>query len=611
MTSALANRLGADASAWDVLSLPVGIADRPATLLLALGLAAAGASLTFKPTARRRARWVLGASFALALSAYLVPLRGDVPLFEIARAFAVVGELDNHAQQIGLVVVLTMGLYPLLVATVAGTHAFAPARREQPPVALAATFGLSLFLLMQVYRAFLSASGGAEVMIAIGLAALVAAVIALIAAVTEVVVDQVTGDLASLELPPGLPLTRAMTIGAVVTIALVAAQAIVARPPRKGVDWSIGPRTDAGDALFGEALPAWAATHGAWKARVEQGNGASGAREIVRLKAAERDLLTQARAIDPALASALEALSTESTDLDVAGRRFFRLVGDVNEASRRAKLPYYVDPIVELAQSSEGILRWFRLIPFRIRATAHADVGRDRYTAILVDSFTTRARHDSLLGLSRDAQPFAIVQLDEISDEVTAYEAMASHKDASCAPELPSADASAAFHECGRWVQRLSGDREKLRAQLTAMTERHELQHQIDGPHLPMSPLIDRRLLGYSQEARVRANRELSAYLAEMTSTAPPVLALAHMLPFALVSRGGAEHHVAVIAFYALTGQEVPRARPGSEVSAERISEAFHQLAELDEDALRGRAKRAWERAYGGTLPEVTIVDDE
>jgi hypothetical protein len=611
LTSAIVHRLGAEASAWDVLSLPVGIADRPGALLVALALTAAGASLSFKPKARRIARGVTGVGFLLALSAYLIPLRGDVPLFAIGRGYAVAAELTQPALQIGLVVVLTMGCFPLLVATAGLFHARFPAQREQPPIAVAATFGLSIFLAMQVYRAFLSASGGAEVLIAMGLAALVAAIVALLAAATEVVVDQVSGDVASLDLPAGWPLSRAIGVGGASAIAIVAAQAIVARPPKKGVDWAIGARTDAGDALFGEALPKWTATHGAWRTKITgDASDASGASEIVRLKAAERAMLTQAKSVDAGVATALQVLVDESSDLDVAGRRFFRLVGDVNDASRRAKLPYYVDPIVDVAQTSDGLQRTFRVIPFRVRSTSHADVGRDRYTAILVDSFSQRARHDSLLGLSRDAQPFAIIQRDEIAEDVASYVSLATQKDPICGREVASADATEALGECGHWVQAHASDETSLRDDLTAMTTRHELQHQIDGPHLPTSSLIDRRLLGYSQDARDRANRELSAYLAEMTSSAPPALSLVHLLPFALVSRGGAEHHVAVIAFYALTGRDVPRARPGGEVSAERIGEAFHELSELDDDALRSRAKKAWERAFGATLPDVKVVGD-
>jgi hypothetical protein len=110
-------------------------------------------------------------------------------------------------------------------------------------------------------------------------------------------------------------------------------------------------------------------------------------------------------------------------------------------------------------------------------------------------------------------------------------------------------------------------------------------------------------MMGYGDDAIWRTNRELSAYLAEMTSTAPPALGLVHTLPFALLTSGGAEHHVAVIILYAMTNREVPHATKTPDLDAMRA--AFDELASLSPDELRARAAATWKKAFGDALPNV------
>ena len=58
------------------------------------------------------------------------------------------------------------------------------------------------------------------------------------------------------------------------------------------------------------------------------------------------------------------------------------------------------------------------------------------------------------------------------------------------------------------------------KSELLALTQRHELQHQIDGPHLPEASAVLNEMRSYSDEAVDEVNRELSAYLSEL-ATAP------------------------------------------------------------------------------------------
>ena len=100
-TAALAIKIGADAAAWDVLKLPSSFTERPTSAVLSMALAAAAANLTFKPHARKTARYLFAAAGASLLWYYLFPTRGEAPLVTVVRALSQIGELPNVRYQIG------------------------------------------------------------------------------------------------------------------------------------------------------------------------------------------------------------------------------------------------------------------------------------------------------------------------------------------------------------------------------------------------------------------------------------------------------------------------------------------------------------------------------
>ena len=147
----------------------------------------------------------------------------------------------------------------------------------------------------------------------------------------------------------------------------------------------------------------------------------------------------------------------------------------------------------------------------------------------------------------------------------------------------------------------LGQDPAKPQAAVLAVTERHELQHQIDGPHLPTARAVSRKLAGVGDDDIDRVNRELSAYLSELTAEgAPASLGLIRLLRFALLGRG-VEHWVAILAFEALSGRSMGRGA----LAAAELSRAFSELAALPDEALRARAAEAWSGLFGGTLPSL------
>jgi hypothetical protein len=108
----------------------------------------------------------------------------------------------------------------------------------------------------------------------------------------------------------------------------------------------------------------------------------------------------------------------------------------------------------------------------------------------------------------------------------------------------------------------------------------------------------------YSKEAQTRVNRELSGYLAEMTAPdATPKLGLVHLIRFALVARGGAEHYVGIQAMEAMTGRDLYGADRRPDLG--RVSDAFAELAGLPDEVLRNKAAECWKRSFGARLARI------
>ncbi len=606
LTAALI-RFGADAAAWEVLPLPESLTDRPASSLLALALTAAGANLSFRPRARRASRFVLGAAIACAALFYLWPARGEAPIATLLRSLAALPDLPGWRFRLGALILAALALWPLAVPALGLVHAFRPAAREQPVLGVVALFGLPVLLLMMVYRSLLGAQGGAGVMAALLSVVILAALLALVASSAEVLGEALVTPEDELEQAPGWPIRRAAAVAFGAAAVIAAAQWVLARPPRKGVAWSLSAPTKDGDHLYGELLPAWSDARLRWDRRVRQGGSAEA---MVEVKGAARELASAARGVEPGVGAAFEALTREAGDLDLGGRRWYRLIGDVNEASRGAGLPYYVDPSVDIYQTDDGLRRHFFANSYRIERVRRFAAGRADLAALHVRRLG-RARDGHLrLGFSRDLQPFALIVLDELEPYAEEMTKLGAANPPSCSERGAAAaggDAGAeeALARCGEALGRaLAAAPGGLLPALTLSTERHEIQHQLDGPHLAMASLVLRRMAGYADDAQRRVNRELSAYVAELTTEgASPRLGLIHLARFALLSRGGAEHHVALIAFEALTGRDVRDGR--GRVDRGAVGAAFGELAAEDDGALRNRAARAWGELFGGGLAEL------
>ncbi len=613
-------QLGGDRAAWDVFSMPESISNRPAPALLALALTAAGAALAFRPQTRKLARILLGASIAAALFFYLWPARGEAPSATLLRALETLPDLPSIRFQIGMVLLAILVLFPLAVSLLGLVYVKTPPKRDDPWLTVLATFGFPALLLLFAYRALIFAQAGLALLAYTFTILLVTGILALLSSAVVVVGEAASlseGELAvaheaSRAGAPsrdarrrarhgGLPLRIASLVGGGVFLVLSIAEWILARPPHKGVEWQLSGATEEADQVYGPLFAKWDRARRTWDADVRHEASASGHLEV---RKSAKDLEVGAKRLDPALAQAFDALTSESDDLDLAGRRFFRLVEDVNEASRRARLPYYIDPTISVRETKDGVQRLFYAASFRIDSVNRWDVDGQDFAALLVRPISGGHSGHGFLGFSRDVQPFALVDVDEIEPYRQDLEASAAVK-ACTLKVFPQPGAERAFERCGEVLADLVAEAGGgVKDALVLGTERHELQHQIDGPHLSVSSAVLARLGAYVPTFQDRVNRELSAYVAELTAEGlAPKLELVHLAQFVVGERNGAYHHAAILVFEALTQKTLRHGtEPDGEVDYDGVRDALGDLARLSDDDLRERARKAYKELFNATL---------
>ncbi len=612
--------VGRDSSAWGILPLPDSLTTRPAPFLAVFALTAAGVVLRFHARARKGGSVLLVASLVAALVFYLWPSRGEVPAQVIARAIISVATLSDARFQIGYGMILLFVLAPLVVALIGLGYVNRVPRREHPGLAILAIWAVPGMMLLFVYRTFITGGVGVQTIATAFFALLILAVVGPLASALEVLVLGVTSPdpvgmeigaperagasqvpNAGLELLGGArPRVAAAVASALVTGLLVTAY-VLGRPAPKGVDWKLAAPTPEWNRVYGELLPSWQAARLVRDSHVrsEQGTGAE-AQVATKGRAREMVAAIKAQANGKDVLAAMESLASDVDDLELSGRAFGRLVAEANDAARRAELPYYLDPEIRIRTTEQATLRIFHVTPYRVQEVHGWKVGDARFATLLVDAMT--GDHHVHLGFSRDQDPFAIVERSEIkwySERLEKGEETCGHgREGVSAPNVARCDAA------------LKKQRDLLGAALeTAVlsgTERHELQHQIDGPHLVLSSPLAEMMAGYADEAQDRANRELSAYIAEMTARdAPPQLTLIHLFPFGMASRGGAEHRVAILLLETLSGKKL---RLGArEIEPDAYAEAFEEQVNRPAADLRESARRAWRAHFGADLPEPVL----
>lgn len=590
-TLSVMEKLGADAAAWDVRSLPDSLNHRVEFATLSLALSAAALRLLAEPVAARAARAMALAAFVAGLLFSFVPGRSEAPMLTLLRFVAALPSVPDFRLVLGYGLLLLIVLFPLLGATIAVSAVLGGLRRNAALLAELVLGGLPALFLLLAARNVLLTLGDVSVIVLGGSAFVLYALIALAALSIELLSLYALGFGRSDERERGRP-TRFVAIAGGVSSLVIAAMVALSRPAEKGVEWKLSPPTPAADALFGELLPKWARNRALWGRYA--GKVASAA-ELAEARAAGNEVLKAARALDPELGRAVTELVASSDELDVAGRRWFRLLEGVNEASRRRKLPYYVDPAIMAVRRGGRSERLLLLHPYRIERVDGARYDDTAFALLTVRRLgEARARH-RFLGFSRDVQPFALVVLDEIEPYAASLRELAAAEPPSCI----EGDAPSVFARCGKLLRALNPSEATIRK----LVERHELEHQIDGARFPVASVVQSSPV--HPDAVDEVNRELSAYLSELdTAGVSPKLALVHLLPFAYRHPHDPLHHVAHLIFTSLSGEEPASAERDDTATSRR----FDALAALPDDELRRRCRSAYEAIFDAELPDVVIA---
>lgn len=608
-------QLGGDRAAWDAFSMPESVSNRPAPALFALAFTSAGAVLSARPRARKIGRGFLLAGVTSALFFYAWPARGEAPASTLFRAISTLPDLPGFRFQLGMIFLSLLVLFPLVISLLGLIYVKHPPDRPDPWLSVIATFGLPALLVMFAYRAMAFAQESfallaylATILIVIGVLALVSSALTVVGEAASLGRDELWGATAPASAPSGIGAARAKargglklqiaaTIGAALVVSLSVTEWILSRPPSKGAEWKLSASTDEADEVYGKLFVDWDRARRAWYAEVKK-ESSSTAR--LQTKKTSRDLIEGATKLDKGVAGALKIFAEESEDVDMPGRKFVRLVDEVNEASRRAGLPYYLDPSVSLEQTKEGVRRHYYASAFRIDTVNRYEVGSDVFATLLVRPISGGSGGHGWLGYSRDAQPFAIVDIKSIDNYFSDVELAVAQ--GSCSPHvLAPARAEGALSICGDELDRVMRDAgSSARDAIITGTERHELQHQIDGAQLAMSGAVLKRLSAYVPSSQERVNREVSAYVAELTAEGlAPRFALLHLASFVVGDPTGIYHHAAVIVFEGLSGRKLWDGLDPREVDFYEFRDALKDLTKLSEDDLRKTARSTYKKLYG------------
>jgi hypothetical protein len=589
-TWSLLSKLGADAAAWDVSNLPESLNRRVELYVLSIALSGASLRLLAEPAAARASRIVAGVAVTTGLIFGAWPGEGEAPLQTCWRFVGALASIPDLRLVLGYGLVLTIAVFPLLAAAVALSRSLSGRGSHTALVAELTTFGAPALLFALALRNVLATFGDVSVVVTTAIASALAALLGLMARSLELLALWGTGVGASSDHESSPRPRRFVRSASAVALLSVLAVFALSRPVRKGIDWQLGSRSEKADQLFGELMPAWAQSRARWSLNTKT---TASAAELAEARAAANQILRASRELNPELGRAVAELVQGASELDLAGRRWFRLVENVNETSRAARLPYYVDPGLSAAPHAGRVERLFLLHPYRVEAVRPANADGLGYALLAVRRLgKARDNHDRL-GFSRDLQPFALVVLDEIESYSMSLDDFARRDPAVCVdsdtprPELSS---------CGALLQRLSPSLQQVRR----LVERHELQHQIDGPELSHSPAVLKALAGYERAAIDQVNRELSAYLAELvTEEVSPKLALVHVMPFLRARPGSSLHFVVHLELAALASERHEAAL------SDDPKAIFDQLAALPDPELRQRARAAYEGLFHAELLDV------
>ena len=348
-------------------------------------------------------------------------------------------------------------------------------------------------------------------------------------------------------------------IGAALVLGALVLGAALYRP-KPELDWTLAAPTTEADELLGTALPRYVVALSHRSELLAQQR--SGAEALQLLRQQELELGAAATRTDGELGRRIDRLVRAADALDRTGQLWIDAVHGVNRRIRQLGLPYYVDGNVVQVTSrvAESTRRVFYVTTYRVEQVHRfADRGRP-YAALHVRRLDRLNLLGARLGATRRDEPFALVMVDVIAETVKdRLDSLAAASSCGFGRErvgdlLDDPLAAIGVDEaCGAAIGALLAARgldlgrtaepaqaaELLVALQIDATERHEIQHQVDGEELD----VPRELFAFApwadDEGLTLVSQEASAHLAELCGDDPLATAwrLADLTSF-LLERG-------------------------------------------------------------------------
>ncbi|MCC6523585.1 MAG: hypothetical protein IT373_13090 [Polyangiaceae bacterium] len=386
--------------------------------------------------------------------------------------------------------------------------------------------------------------------------------------------------------------------------------------PAPNLAWELGAASPHADELFSGLLPRYVVALSERNAALQSEQSGGEAAQIVRQLASE--VLTTARDVDRELARRIERLLGDAEVVDESGQLWIDGIHGVNRRVRELGLPYYVDGnVLEIVSDKDGrrhVRRLFYLTTYRVERIERRSFDGRELAALHVRRLDHLNIRGTRLGMVRRDEPFALVVLDVVeraSERLRDALAegrcgfddyAAQNLDRSCAATL-----RAVLAERGLDTERQPEEvRAALVAVQTAATERHELQHQLDGEDLPIPSALYELVPWAGDDTLEVSTKELSALVAELADGDDLGLTVSavDVLGFALSPSHGRYHFAALAIFGELLG--TPVAKPRGPVSVSGL-ELFWQDVDLHRGALRAwlvpKARAAHDALVGTELP--------
>ncbi len=321
---------------------------------------------------------------------------------------------------------------------------------------------------------------------------------------------------------------RSRLYGLLVLLAVGISAAVALRHRLRAPDlsWSLRRASKAERAVFAKQIPDFIVAVARKHARLQRGSAS--AQAAAEARALRRTTLDAARAIDLRLGERLEDLATVAEHVDRRGALWVDAIIAVNRAIRAAGLPFVLDPHVLLDGAHDPPSQLFYASVYEVQRLRRFAWAERPWVSLWVRQVDRLGFGGDRLGFVRSDEPFALVLSGNIEGHV-AERLQSMARLGRCTFGRLDPSIAAIEERCAQAIHGLLDARglqgakalDAVEAAQLKGTERHELQHLIDGDTLAIPAALFDLGAGVSDERLLRAAQEASAYLCELDQDDP------------------------------------------------------------------------------------------